>query len=442
MTDEQKKFVEQIAALVREYAPQYGIEVFSPVIGQAILESGWSKSLLAKIYHNYFGLKCGSRWTGKSVNLQTKEEYKAGTKTTIKANFRVYGSMREGVKGYFEFLELPRYSNLKGVTDPETYLKRIKADGYATSSDYAEDVLSVVDRYGLRKYDRQAKKESKVMPVTEKDIVMVGHGSGTPAYHNLYTYTAQRSAKKGANGLPKGVVAVRRLKALKSTERARFGEIIAVTIGRNLYSQDKREYVYSTYSNGRYYSDCSAIGMATLEKMGFRFSWLYNTAAIYQGKEFEDVPVKIDSAGHILNPEILRPVDAILYRGNDASRPKGIGHVEWVVDTPAEDTPADKTATKYPGTFPSLWNGRKDNNGTGYYCKGDGITALTKYPTQIRRIQMLVNWIDDSIPDLTVDGKFGKLTEQKVNVCRRKLGLKANGRFDSLLLQAAKECRK
>ena len=441
MTDEQKKFVEQIAALVQEYAPQYGIEVFSPVIGQAILESGWSKSLLAKIYHNYFGLKCGSRWNGKSVNLQTKEEYKAGTKTTIKANFRVYGSMREGVNGYFEFLELPRYSNLKGVTDPETYLKRIKADGYATSSDYVEDVLSVVDRYGLRKYDRQAKKESKVMPVTEKDIVMVGHGSGTPAYHNLYTYTAHRAAKKGANGLPKGVVAVRRLKTLKTADRARFKEIIAETIGRNIYSQDKRGYVYSAYTNGKYYSDCSSIGMATLKKMGYKFGWLYNTAGIYTEDEFETVPVTIKD-GHITNPELLKVGDAVLYRGNDPDRPKQIGHVEWVVDTPVDDQPAPKSAKTYTGTWPSLYNGRKDSFGYGYYTKGDGITSLTKYPTQIKRIQMLVNWIDDSTADLSVDGKFGKLTEQKVNVCRRKFGLKANGRFDTLLLQAAKEYRK
>ena len=33
--------------------------------------------------------------------------------------------MEEGVKGYFEFLKLPRYQNLRGIRDPEVYLKTI-----------------------------------------------------------------------------------------------------------------------------------------------------------------------------------------------------------------------------------------------------------------------------------------------------------------------------
>ena len=59
------------------------------------------------------------------------EEYTPGTLTQIKDNFRVYDNMEEGVKGYFEFIQLSRYLNLRGITDPETYLKTIKADGYA-----------------------------------------------------------------------------------------------------------------------------------------------------------------------------------------------------------------------------------------------------------------------------------------------------------------------
>lgn len=113
-----QEFIEKIAGYVKKYAPKYGIKVNSAPIAQAILESGWGKSKLAAAYHNYFGLKCGTKWTGKSVNLTTQEEYTAGTLTTIKDNFRVYDSMEEGVKGYFEFLQLARYENLKGITDP------------------------------------------------------------------------------------------------------------------------------------------------------------------------------------------------------------------------------------------------------------------------------------------------------------------------------------
>ena len=34
---------------------------------QTVLESGWGESRLASQYHNYFGLKCGTRWTVETV---------------------------------------------------------------------------------------------------------------------------------------------------------------------------------------------------------------------------------------------------------------------------------------------------------------------------------------------------------------------------------------
>ncbi|CUN17180.1 Exo-glucosaminidase lytG precursor [Blautia hydrogenotrophica] len=150
-----QEFINQIAGYVQKYAPQYGIKCCSAVIAQAILESGWGESRLAAQYHNYFGLKCGTKWTGPSVNMTTQEEYESGSLTTIKDNFRVYDSMDEGVKGYFEFIQLSRYQNLKGITDPRIYLETIKADGYATSSSYVENNMALVNQYGLTKYDKE-----------------------------------------------------------------------------------------------------------------------------------------------------------------------------------------------------------------------------------------------------------------------------------------------
>ena len=159
---DKQTFIKQIAAYVKKYAAQYGIKVYSPIIAQAILESGWGESKLAAVYHNYFGLKCGTAWKGKSVNMTTQEEYTAGTLTTIKDNFRAYSSMEEGVKGYFEFIQLTRYSNLKGITDPKTYLNTIKADGYATSSSYVKNVYALITQYKLTQYDPVKSVDKKV----------------------------------------------------------------------------------------------------------------------------------------------------------------------------------------------------------------------------------------------------------------------------------------
>ena len=150
---DKQEFIKKIAGYVKKYASAYGIAVHSPIIAQAILESGWGESRLAAVYHNYFGLKCGTKWKGKSVNLKTMEEYTPGTLTPITDNFRVYASMEEGVKGYFEFIQLERYQNLRGIKDPAVYLETIKADGYATSSKYVENTMQIVTQYDLQQYD-------------------------------------------------------------------------------------------------------------------------------------------------------------------------------------------------------------------------------------------------------------------------------------------------
>ena len=155
------EFIEQIADCVEKYAYVYGIEVHSPIIAQAILESGWGKSTLASKYHNYFGLKCGGAWKGKSVNMATKEEYKVGTLTNIRDNFRVYDSMEAGVKGYFDFINTSRYANLRGVKNPEEYVRRIKADGYATSSTYVDTLLRVIRDNNLTRFDTDEPKHEE-----------------------------------------------------------------------------------------------------------------------------------------------------------------------------------------------------------------------------------------------------------------------------------------
>ena len=155
------EFIEQIATYVKKYAYLYGIEVHSPIIAQAILESGWGKSSLASKYHNYFGLKCGGAWKGKSVNMATQEEYTVGVMTDIRDNFRVFDSMEDGVKGYFDFINYSRYANLKGVKDPEEYCRLIKADGYATSSRYVDSLLRVIRDNNLTRFDTDVEEPKK-----------------------------------------------------------------------------------------------------------------------------------------------------------------------------------------------------------------------------------------------------------------------------------------
>ena len=101
-------------------------------------------------------------------------------------------------------------------------------------------------------------------------------------------------------------------------------------LGRNKYSQPRRDYCYKKYSDGKYYSDCSSSVSYAYKEAGLSFGIL-NTVGMYQSKKLVDVPVTIKS-GIIQNPEVLRLGDMLLFAGTDTSRAYAgyVGHVEMV----------------------------------------------------------------------------------------------------------------
>lgn len=194
MTLEQQNFINSIYEALCKYAPMYNIKCYSAIIAQAILESGWGKSKLASNFHNYFGLKCGSSWKDKSVNMKTFEEFKAGTLTQISDNFRVFDNLESGVKGYLDFINTKRYSNLKNVSSPKEYIQNIKNDGYATSSRYVDSVMKIVTSYNLTSYDS---KINKSLEEIAKEVIAGKWGNGNERKKDLtkagYDYTTIQS---------------------------------------------------------------------------------------------------------------------------------------------------------------------------------------------------------------------------------------------------------
>lgn len=149
LTGQQKTFIEYVASIAKQDAPLYGIKVISPIIAQAIIESKWGQSELGRTYMNLFGIKCGSAWTGPSVNMSTHEEYVPGVQVSIRDNFRVYNSWEESIHDYFKFTSTKRYAALKNCTTPQEYCEAIKAAGYATSSSYVTTLMQCIKSYNL-----------------------------------------------------------------------------------------------------------------------------------------------------------------------------------------------------------------------------------------------------------------------------------------------------
>ena len=190
------KFVETIAPLIVAEGKKRGYSVYSTAIAQAVIESNYGQSKLSADYNNFFGLKCGSKWKGKSVNMKTKEEYTPGQLTDTRANWRVYDSIEEGVSGYYDFICTKRYANLKEALTPLQYAQFLKADGYATSSSYVNTLYSCVTKLGLARYDAgvAALIKPSVQPVDEKardlkvvaqEVIMGIYGNGNERKRKL-----------------------------------------------------------------------------------------------------------------------------------------------------------------------------------------------------------------------------------------------------------------
>ena len=148
-------FIKELATYVQKYAPQYGIKVYSPIIAQGILESDEGRSSKAVVGHNYFGLKYRPGRCPIAIGYftDTSKEDTGKQLIDITDNWFKFRNMEEGVIGYFQFTDIPNYASIKGVTDPELYLTNIKAANYATSRNYVKNVMDVIEKYGLRKYD-------------------------------------------------------------------------------------------------------------------------------------------------------------------------------------------------------------------------------------------------------------------------------------------------
>lgn len=85
--------------------------------------------------------------------------------------------MEECVKGYFEFIQLQRYQNLRGITDPKEYLQTIKNDGYATSSTYVESNYQLITQYKLTEYDKEGAEMSKIEKAVQQMEAWAGDDS-------------------------------------------------------------------------------------------------------------------------------------------------------------------------------------------------------------------------------------------------------------------------
>jgi len=179
-------------------------------------------------------------------------------------------------------------------------------------------------------------------------------------------------------------------------------------LGRNKYSQKKRDYCYKKYKDGKYYSDCSSSISYAYKEAGFSFGIL-NTVGMYQSKKLVDVPVIIED-GIIQNPEILLPGDMLLFAGTDSSRAYAgyVGHVEMVA--------------KISGSKVTIYghgSGTPRATEMNAYCKSRYVKKASTKLGHRGLIRVRRSILDDAIipdPVVTVTSDKIKITGGTVNV--------------------------
>lgn len=121
----------------------------SITLAQGVLESGAGQGTLARKSNNHFGIKCGGDWRGKTVKHDDDARNEC---------FRVYKNAKESYRDHSKFLAgRSRYAALfkLNITDYKGWAHGLKKAGYATNPRYAYQLIDIIERYDLYKYDKK-----------------------------------------------------------------------------------------------------------------------------------------------------------------------------------------------------------------------------------------------------------------------------------------------
>lgn len=141
-----RDYIEQYSEVAIQKMQEYKIPA-SITVAQGIFESACGKSRLAVEGNNHFGIKCHSEWTGDTILIDDDE---------LQECFRKYASVSESYTDHSLFLTTrKRYSNLFSldIMDYKAWARTLKQDGYATNPQYADRLISLIERFNIARLD-------------------------------------------------------------------------------------------------------------------------------------------------------------------------------------------------------------------------------------------------------------------------------------------------
>ena len=152
-----KDYADKYAEYAMEQMRRYGIPA-SVTLAQGIIESSNGQSQLARNENNHFGIKATQSWIAGGG--------KYGLYTDDKPNekFCSYGSVSNSYEHHSQFLKNnQRYAGCFKLSpdDYRGWAKGLEKAGYATAGKYASNLVGIIEKNDLQKYDQQVMAEMK-----------------------------------------------------------------------------------------------------------------------------------------------------------------------------------------------------------------------------------------------------------------------------------------
>jgi flagellum-specific peptidoglycan hydrolase FlgJ len=154
MNQQQSDFLRNVVPAAQSSQRVYGVPA-SVTIAQAILESGWGQSALAKRCNNFFGIKAAASAAPDGYEEFPTTEFVDGRRTQVMAAFAKYPSPAMCFAAHARLLALtPRYrAAMQARGDVGGFAQQLQRCGYSTNPDYAALLMELVKEYDLTQYD-------------------------------------------------------------------------------------------------------------------------------------------------------------------------------------------------------------------------------------------------------------------------------------------------
>ena len=139
-------YVRKYADLAMSEMRRTGIPA-SVTLAQAVIESDYGRSRLARQANNHFGIKCHNGWKGGKIYHNDDRRNEC---------FRKYGEAGESYKDHSDFLSQgSRYNFLFDLRqdDYKGWARGLKRAGYATNPRYANMLIGMIEENNLHVYD-------------------------------------------------------------------------------------------------------------------------------------------------------------------------------------------------------------------------------------------------------------------------------------------------